>query len=105
MLAVPDWAKSDQYDLEAKVEAVDARKLETLTFDQRKSMLQPLLMDRFNLKYHHETRELQVYELVISNGGYKLKRSKAEEALSEFGPPQLDDRRRREYRSSVIFDR
>jgi uncharacterized protein (TIGR03435 family) len=36
-------------------------------------MLQTLLAERFNLKVHHETRQLPVYELVVAKGGSKLK--------------------------------
>ncbi len=35
-------------------------------------MLIPVLVERFNLKYHHETRELQAYALVLAKGGPKL---------------------------------
>ena len=38
-------------------------------------MLLPLLEDRFNLKYHHETRELPMYALVVAKGGLKMKAS------------------------------
>ena len=86
LLAIPGWAKSDRYDIDAKVDAADAPKMASLDFDQRKSMFLPLLIDRFNLKYHHETRELPVYELVIAKGGPKLKVAKAEEIPSSGGP-------------------
>jgi uncharacterized protein (TIGR03435 family) len=36
-------------------------------------MLQTLLADRFQLKLHHETRELPVYALVVGKNGPKLK--------------------------------
>ena len=35
-------------------------------------MLQALLEDRFQLKMHHETREVPVYELTVGKGGPKL---------------------------------
>jgi uncharacterized protein (TIGR03435 family) len=41
-------------------------------------MLLPLLAERFNLKYHHETRELLMYALVIAKDGPKLTASTAE---------------------------
>jgi bla regulator protein BlaR1 len=80
MLALPGWAKSNQYDIDAKVDASDAPKLQSLTFPQRNAMFLPLLVERFNLKYHHETKELPVYELVIAKGGSKLTESKPEDA-------------------------
>ncbi len=36
-------------------------------------MLQNLLGDRFHLQTHHETKEMQVYALVVTRGGAKLK--------------------------------
>ena len=36
-------------------------------------MMQGLLVDRFQLKSHRETRELPVYELTIAKSGFKLK--------------------------------
>ena len=37
-------------------------------------MLQALLEDRFSLKIHHETKEVQVYTLTVAKGGPKLQR-------------------------------
>jgi uncharacterized protein (TIGR03435 family) len=86
LLGVPSWAKSDRYDIEAKVEPADAPKLEGLTLRQRQAMLLPLLTDRFNMKYHHETRELPVYVLTIAKGGSKLMESKPEPAQANHAP-------------------
>ena len=36
-------------------------------------MLRSLLADRFHLAFHRETRQMQVYELVVARGGSKLK--------------------------------
>ena len=76
MIGVPAWTTSNRFDIEAKVAPEDAPKLEKLTADQRRSMLLPLLAERFNLKYHHETRELPMYALVVAKGGPKLAESK-----------------------------
>jgi bla regulator protein BlaR1 len=35
-------------------------------------LLQSLLKDRFHLEYHFETKEMPVYDLVVSKGGAKL---------------------------------
>ncbi len=40
---------------------------------QFQSMLQDLLIERFHLKLHHETRNFPGYELVVAPGGPKLK--------------------------------
>jgi uncharacterized protein (TIGR03435 family) len=75
VLGAPGWVKTDRYDVQAKVAPEDAPKLDKLKPEQRQEMLQPLLEDRFNLKFHHETREMPVYALVVAKGGPKLKAS------------------------------
>jgi uncharacterized protein (TIGR03435 family) len=76
ILGAPDWVKTDRFDIEAKVDAADAPKLDNLPFDERRKMLLPVLVDRFNLKFHHETRELPTYALVVAKGGLKMKEAK-----------------------------
>jgi bla regulator protein blaR1 len=76
IIGSPAWTTSNRYDIEAKVAPEDAPKLEKLTVEERRAMLLPLLAERFNLKYHHETRELPMYLLVVAKGGPKLAESK-----------------------------
>jgi len=76
ILDAPAWVKSNRYDIEAKVSPEDAPKMEKLKAEQRREMLLPFLEERFNLKYHHETRELPMYALVVAKGGSKLTESK-----------------------------
>jgi len=73
IVGAPAWVKTDRFDIQAKVAPEDAPKLDKLKREQRSAMLQPLLEDRFNLKFHHETREMPVYVLVVAKGGSKLK--------------------------------
>jgi uncharacterized protein (TIGR03435 family) len=48
------------------------------------SRLQAVLTDRFQLKIHHETKEMPVYFLVVANGGPKLRDAKeGEEAFND----------------------
>ncbi|MGA8668897.1 MAG: M56 family metallopeptidase [Terracidiphilus sp.] len=72
IIGAPSWVRSKRFDIEAKVAPEDAPRLEKLKTEDRQAMLIPLLVERFNLKYHHETRELQSYALVIAKGGPKL---------------------------------
>src|SRR5215472_5114655 len=83
IIGAPGWVKTNRYDVEAKVSPDDAPRLDKLKFDDRRSMILPLLVERFNLKYHHETREMASYTLVVAKGGPKLK-------LSEVQPPPPD---------------
>ncbi|HKE29120.1 MAG TPA: TIGR03435 family protein [Bryobacteraceae bacterium] len=68
---VPETLGQNQfYDIAAKVEGEG-----TPTLEQIRPLLQTLLHDRFQLQFHGETRELLVYDLVVSKNGSKLKES------------------------------
>ena len=60
----PLWVNSDRFDVLAKPND-EAR---SLSRAQRASMVQSLLEDRFQLKAHWETREVPVYNLVVTKG-------------------------------------
>ena len=62
----PSWVESDGFDIEAK--AADPK----ATQEQFRRMIQTLLADRFQLKFHRTTRELPVYALVQAKNGTKL---------------------------------
>src|SRR5215469_13912657 len=83
IIGAPGWVKTNRYDVQAKVSPEDAPKLEKLKMEERRSMLVPLLVERFNLKYHHETREMTGYALVVAKGGPKMK-------VSDVQPPPPD---------------
>lgn len=65
-VAGPDWTGTDHFNLSAKMP-------EGSTSAQLPQMLQALLVDRFELKFHREKRDLQVYALVIGKTPLKLK--------------------------------
>ena len=81
IVGAPKWVQSNRYDVEAKVAPEDAPKMDKLKAEQRREMLLPLLEERLNLKYHHETRELPMYTLVVAKGGPKLTESKPGEPI------------------------
>ena len=58
----PAWLNSERYDVEAKAAGNPST-------DEVGRMLQTLLEDRLQLKFHRETKELPVYALVIAKGG------------------------------------
>ena len=66
-------AKSEHYDIQAKVEEADIPAYKALTNQQRGLMLQGLLADRFKMVAHTEVRELPIYALVVAKSGLKLK--------------------------------
>jgi uncharacterized protein (TIGR03435 family) len=69
----PPWLNSERYDVEAKAEGDPG-------FDATLPMLQTLLEDRFQFKFHRETKELPVYALVVAKAG------KLHQAGGECGP-------------------
>jgi uncharacterized protein (TIGR03435 family) len=72
LLGEPDWASAERFEVEAKVTPEDAPRLKQMSNDDRWAMLLPALEDRCKLKFHHETREMTVYSLVIAKGGPKM---------------------------------
>ena len=66
---LPSWGDSghDLYDVDARATG------DHPTLDQARLMLQTLLAQRFQLKVHHETKELPVYAIVPARNGPKLK--------------------------------
>jgi uncharacterized protein (TIGR03435 family) len=56
-----------------------------------RSMLRNLLVERFHLRYHRETRELPLYELRVAPGGHKLKPTANEPAETDFEPLPTPD--------------
>ena len=62
----PDWIASETYDITAKVGDDLAGKPLGELFAMQPALLRSLLEDRFKLKSHRETRELQRYALVLA---------------------------------------
>ena len=76
LINLPGWAKSIAYDIEAKVAPEDVPALKNLNREQHFTMVLNILTDRFKLTYHHETRTLPEYALVIARSGPKLQEFK-----------------------------
>lgn len=66
----PPWAESDKYDMAGKPDAPGQPNV-----DQMKMMIQKLLADRFQLKFHWEKRDLSVYAVRIAKNGAKIVKS------------------------------
>lgn len=62
----PPWLERNEYDIEARMAA-------GATGEQRAWMLESLLIERFGMKQHAETRALRVYELTVGKNGPKIK--------------------------------
>ena len=68
----PGWAQDEHFDITAKLIDTDQAAVEKMTDDQHRALLLALLIERFGLKYHAETRELATYDLVPSKKGLRL---------------------------------
>ncbi|MGA2743419.1 MAG: M56 family metallopeptidase [Candidatus Sulfotelmatobacter sp.] len=114
----PDWVSSEKYDIDIKLPnapAADAPQSaagsQKIAFDikedspaddspkdalgigieQLQLVLQAVLAEHFKLTLHRETKDLQVYELVIAEGGPKLQQSKPDDT-SPNGIKVIQDR-------------
>jgi uncharacterized protein (TIGR03435 family) len=74
----PDWIMSTMYDVSGKLPA-------GATSHQIPEMLQSLLAERFQLKLHHEQKDLPVYELVMGKGPLTLKEAQPEATSNSNG--------------------
>ena len=80
----PAWVDSAHYDILAKTPG-DVRP----NLDQQMAMLRRLLADRFQLRFHREPKQQQVYALTVARGGPKLKESTVSPDAPPEGPPPL----------------
>lgn len=85
LTGVSGWVQSDRYDVIAKAPVGIAPNV-----DQARQMLQTLLADRFQLKFHRETKEMTVFALVVGKNGPKLKEDAAGNGVMRFNPKGRD---------------
>jgi len=67
----PRWYDRDRYDVVAKPEGSRIPSQE-----ERKQMLQALLLERFKLEFHRESKEITAFALVVGKNGPRMKESK-----------------------------
>jgi uncharacterized protein (TIGR03435 family) len=79
----PDWIQrgDERFNLEAKAENPTKT-----TEKQLLQMLQALLIERFQMKFHLEPVLLPGFGLTVAKGGSKLKESKSQDTDDSFGP-------------------
>jgi uncharacterized protein (TIGR03435 family) len=85
----PSWLAGrdgDRFDIVANVPLGTSK-------EQFRSMVQGLLVERFNLKFHYERKDFPVYELVVGKNGFKLNESTQDKDTARqtgrFPPPGL----------------
>ncbi len=71
-MEAPSWMGNEHF-------TVNATPPEGATKADLPIMIRHLLEDRFGLKYHHETRQISGYELVVAKSGLKIAKSSGPE--------------------------
>jgi bla regulator protein blaR1 len=66
----PDWIESDKFDVTGRPDTPGQPSV-----DQMKTMIQKMLADRFQLKFHRDKKELSVYTLTAAKSGSKITKS------------------------------
>jgi uncharacterized protein (TIGR03435 family) len=79
----PEWIASgdERFNLEAKADNPTKA-----TEKQLLAMLQALLIERFQMKFHREPTELSGFALTVAKGGPKLRTSNSQDPDFNFGP-------------------
>jgi hypothetical protein len=72
IIGAPDWFGTSLFDIDAVPDA-EGRPNQK----QMQVMVQKLLADRFQMKFHHDKKELSVYTISVGAGGPKLTKSAA----------------------------
>jgi uncharacterized protein (TIGR03435 family) len=67
----PDWITGERYDIVAKMEGDPPPVIPGTGADHMMLATRTLLADRFKLKIHKETRELDIYALTMAKSGGK----------------------------------
>jgi uncharacterized protein (TIGR03435 family) len=67
-LSGPDWMNGSRFDIQARIP-------DGVSKDLFPEMMQQLLKERFKLAIHRETKERNIYALVVSKNGAMLKES------------------------------
>jgi uncharacterized protein (TIGR03435 family) len=82
IVGAPGWSDSQAYVIDAKAEGDQG-----LSYEQMQPLIQRLLVDRFHLKVHRETRNQSGSALEVAKNGPKLH---ASEGKSDMGQIMLD---------------
>ncbi|HEX4002139.1 MAG TPA: M56 family metallopeptidase [Candidatus Acidoferrales bacterium] len=69
----PNWISSDKFDIQAKPDTPGSPNTQ-----QVRTMLEKLLADRFQLKFHRDTKDMSAYVLTVAKNGPKLAKSQGD---------------------------
>jgi uncharacterized protein (TIGR03435 family) len=80
VVGAPAWVETEKYDLSAKPEQEGVPNP-----TQLRTMVQKLLEERFELKFHKDKKELAAFTLTVGKGGPKLNKNETGGNLPGFG--------------------
>jgi uncharacterized protein (TIGR03435 family) len=69
----PSWIETDKFDVTGRPDTPGQPNV-----DQMKVMIQKMLADRFQLKFHRDKKELSVYAITVAKTGSKLAKSEGD---------------------------
>jgi uncharacterized protein (TIGR03435 family) len=90
IIDAPAWFGTDLFDIDGKPDGPGRPNLKQMGI-----LIQKLLADRCDLKFHHEQRELSVYAIRLANAGPKM-------SVSTAGPNDRSGFRFRRYGDLVV---
>jgi uncharacterized protein (TIGR03435 family) len=70
---LPDWASSQKFDMTGKPDIPGMPNPQQL-----RNMVQRVLADRFQLKFHEDKKEMSAYVLFVAKGGQKMEKAPAD---------------------------
>lgn len=70
VINLPDWASSEKFDINGKPDIPGIPNP-----DQLRHMVQQVLADRFQLKFHEDKKEMSAYVLSVAKGGEKMEKA------------------------------
>jgi uncharacterized protein (TIGR03435 family) len=80
IVGAPDWVDTDKWDIEAQPDVPGVPNRNQVTM-----MIQKLLADRFQLKFHNDSREMSAYILTVSKTGNKMTKGDQDSPLPGLG--------------------
>jgi uncharacterized protein (TIGR03435 family) len=79
----PEWLTEVFVEIHATIPPGDNVK-------QAPEMLRRLLIERFGLAIHSESREMEAYQLLLASGGLRMREVQAIDEIDKHFPPQLN---------------
>lgn len=91
LVGAPKWLERDRFDIVAQAPAAGAAADRPMDIDVLRPMLRALLVERFKIAVHTETRPVEVYALAAGNRAPKLQKADAAARTEcRWAPPPPD---------------